>query len=220
MSTNEHYLTFRRFNDAEEAEVFTEELSRLGFHAICERDMPIQDPLFVGNGMTWHLVKLPKEDLEQAERALLEKAEHERVDIPAGHYLHGFSDQELMEVLVKPDEWSADDAVLAQALLRQRGKPVSPDAIELIRTSRMEQLREKDPSPKGYIIAGYVFAFLGGLVGLAIGWHINTSKRTLPNGDRVPVYEATDRRHGARIFIIGAVAFAFWCGVRIWSWLA
>lgn len=220
MATTPDHATFRRFSDLDEARAFAEELNVLGFHAAYESDTPVQDPLFVGNGMTWHLVKLPNKEFEPAERALLDRAVQERVDIPADHYLHQFNDQELMEILLKPDEWSAEDAVMAQTLLRQRGKPVSPDAIEVIRASRAEQLREKDPSPRGYIIAGYVFAFIGGLIGLVIGWHINTSKRTLPNGERVPVYASQDRKHGARIFIIGVVAFVIWSGLRLWSWLA
>lgn len=220
MTEPRHHLTFRRFSDAEEAVTFCEELRGLGFNPEYKRDAPIQDPLLVGDGMTWYLVKLPKTEFEGAERALLGKAEHEQLDIPAEHYLHEFSDQDLMEILIKPDEWSADDAVLAQILLRQRGKPVSPEALELIRTTRMETLREKALSPKGHIIVGYVFAILGGLIGLAIGWHINTSKRTLPNGEQVPVYTSGHRRHGARIFIIGLVTSLFWVGFRIWMWLS
>lgn len=220
MATHEQYLTFRRFNDREEANAFSDELIGQGFHAVYERDAPIQDPLLVGNGMTWHLVRLPREEFESAERVLLERAGEEHVDIPAEHYLHEFSDQELLEVVVKPDEWSADDVVMSRILLRQRGRLVSTEAVELLRTVRTQKLQEKEPSPRIFIVVGYVFAFLGGVVGLMIGWHINTSKTTLPNGERVPVYEAKDRKHGARIFMFGAIATLFWLVVRIWSWFA
>lgn len=174
----------------------------------------------MGNGMVWHLVKLPQDEFEKAELALLAKAERDHVDVPVDHYLHEFSDEELMEVLVKPDEWSAEDAVLAGVLLGQRGKGGSPATIELIRTARTQKLEEKEPFPRMFIVVGYIFAFLGGVVGLMIGWHINTSRSTLPNGTRTPVYEAKAREHGVRIFLIGAIATLFWLGVRIWSWFA
>lgn len=196
---------FRRFNHAEEARDFADALTAMGFQPRYQIDAPVQDPLIVGNGQVWHLVKLPPEAFDRAEAALLEQARTEEQDIPSDHYLHGFSDAELTEILVKPDEWSANDAVLAQSLLRQRGKPVSADAIQLIRKARMDDLRAEQEPQTAFIVLGYVSALLGGLVGIAIGWHINTAKRTLPNGERVPVFGARDRWHAARIFIIGAV---------------
>ena len=213
---NSNHRVFRRFTHVEEATTFAIQLAALGFSPSQVMDAPVVDPLFVGNGTIWHLVKLPGEDFDRAETALLEMARGEEEDVPADHYLQSFTDRELMEVLVRPDEWSADDAVWAQQLLRQRGKPVSSEAIELLRKARVDDLRAEEPAQTPWLFLGYVLALLGGLLGIIIGWYINTSKKTLPNGERVSVYGPQDRKHGARIFILGLVMLVLWLAVRIW----
>ena len=72
-----------------------------------------------------------------------------------------------------------------------------------------------DDGHKNWILIGYVMAFLGGLIGFFIGWHLLTYKKTLPNGDIVYGYSPVDRRHGQRILIIGAMFFIVWVAVRI-----
>ena len=59
------------------------------------------------------------------------------------------------------------------------------------------------------MIAGYVLAALGGIVGVFIGHHLNTTKKTLPNGQRVYIYNADDRAHGKWIFFLGSAMFLF-----------
>ncbi len=207
---------FRRFGRAAEAAEFADELSALGFESEIVVDAPYQDPLIVGNGTVWHLVKLHPDLFDQAEAALLEKASQAKHDFPDDHYLHQFSDEELAGILVKPDEWSPQDAVWAQELLRQRGKPMSIEAIHLVREARLEDLRQEAPGQTPWIVFGYISAFLGGFFGIAIGWYLNTAKRTLPNGERVPVYRREDRRHGARMVLIGLPLFLIALGLRIW----
>ncbi len=46
-------------------------------------------------------------------------------------------------------------------------------------------------------------------MGVFIGHHLNTAKKTLPNGERVYVYNAEDRSHGKWIYFIGIVMFLF-----------
>ena len=211
------YGVFRRFSDQDEAESFTIDLKARGFRAEYVLNAPVQDPLFVGNGMVRYLVTLPTDEFERAEKLLLEEAGSNMDEIPADHYLHDFNDRELMEVLVKPDEWSADDVVMAEHLLRERGMPVSSDAVDIMREARLSDLRKEAPPQTPFIVVGYIAALLGGLIAVAIGWYINTAKRTLPNGERVYVYRASDRRHAARIFSLGILIFLGWFALRLWS---
>jgi hypothetical protein len=51
-------------------------------------------------------------------------------------------------------------------------------------------------------------AMAGGFFGILMGWLFSNMKKTLPNGDRVYVYNNADRIHGRRIMNIGLVVFA------------
>ena len=84
---------------------------------------------------------------------------------------------------------------------------------ELLREVRADDHLSQTP----FIVVGYIAALLGGLIAVAIGWYINTAKRTLPNGERVYVYRASDRRHAARIFSLGILIFLGWFALRLWS---
>ena len=50
---------------------------------------------------------------------------------------------------------------------------------------------------------------------VSFGWHLSTYKKTLPNGDRVYGYSQSDRKHGNRILIIGAICFLVGLTYRI-----
>jgi hypothetical protein len=61
----------------------------------------------------------------------------------------------------------------------------------------------------GWIIVGYITAFLGGVLGIFIGWHLLSFKKTLPDGQRVYEYDTNARKHGQKILIIGIVCLTF-----------
>lgn len=212
----EELRVFRRFNDQEPAEAFMERIQALGFAPQLVVDQPVVDSLWVGDRTVWFLVKLPGPSFDAAEAALLASMEGEGGEVPADHYLHGFGDDELMDILVRPDEWSTEDADLARRLLRERGKPVATTTIEALRKARVDDLREEAPPQTVFIIVGYVSALFGGVIGIALGRYINTAKRTLSNGERVSVYRREDRRHRARIFFLGLITFTIWGGWRLW----
>ena len=67
----------------------------------------------------------------------------------------------------------------------------------------------------GMIIAGYFFAVLGGLIGLAIGASIRNSKVALASGEKVHKYDASSRTHGQTIMIISIVSMVIGLGLRV-----
>jgi hypothetical protein len=60
---------------------------------------------------------------------------------------------------------------------------------------------------------GYISAFLGGVIGIAIGLNLWTMKKTLPNGERVYVYNENDRNHGKIMTVVGIIVLL--CSVYI-----
>ncbi|MET4073711.1 hypothetical protein [Hymenobacter sp. UYCo722] len=152
---------------------------------------------------TRFIVRLQPSDFEQARQ--LEEAENDLlVQQPApDHYLFGFTDDELFEILVKPDEWNSYDVSLARHMLRLRGREVSSDTVRLLRRHRVAEMAKPEPSQKTWIVAGYLFAVLGGFLGIIIGWHLHFHQRILSDGTRVRAFSPRDRVHGFRILLLG-----------------
>jgi hypothetical protein len=162
-----------------------------------------------------YFVKIKKADFETVDNILINQA-HEHLDtVDKDHYLFTFSNEELYDILSKPDEWSEFDFLLAQKILKDKGEQIDKEKIKKLKNERISELAKPDEKNKGWIYAGYILAFLGGLLGLFIGWHLSTFKKTLPNGERVYGYNVNDRSHGNRILIIGLVMLIFWLGLRI-----
>lgn len=131
------------------------------------------------------------------------------------YFLFQFSDEELLDVLVKSDEWSETDVQLAAEILKKRGRKVEKGEIERLRTERMNQLRQADPLNSWWIVGGYLFSFFGGLIGLLIGYSIWQAKKTLPGGEKVFRYGEKDRKNAQIIFVISAITLSIGVLLRL-----
>ncbi|GAA3989564.1 hypothetical protein [Hymenobacter antarcticus] len=154
---------------------------------------------------TRFVVRLHLADFERARQVEDEENEALMAEAAPDHYLFGFSDDELFDILVKPDEWNSYDVSLARHVLRQRGREVSPDTVQLLRRHRVAEMAKPEPSQKTWIVAGYLFAAVGGILGMAIGWHLHYHKKMLSDGTQVRAFSARDRLHGFRILLLGVV---------------
>lgn len=193
----------RTFRTPEEAEAFVLELEGLGFAPVLEDNRKFLSGAILGAVPDYFVVKLPSAELLSAEAALEDAAEKELAGVPQDHYLFSFSDDELQEIVRKPDEWNAMDRKLARRLLAERGQHV-PNA-EVLTTARIEELAEPADPQTIRVLVGYVCVVLFPYLAVFIGYHLNTAKKTLPDGRRVYVYNGDDRSHGKWIFFIGIV---------------
>ena len=106
---------------------------------------------------------IQKEDFENAE-TLITKYYSENLIIPEDYYLKEFSDEELIEIIYKKDEWNEFDYEVAKSLLKDRGIVISETDIERINSERLEKLKtnyEKPNEVKNLIILGYIFSVIG-----------------------------------------------------------
>lgn len=212
----EKFITFKRFSNPGDANDLIELLKTHNIQYTLEDASTQFDVTFANNTLDKEVhIKLLPEDFERTEKLLIKKEKDLTInDIPKDYHLLEFSNEELIEVLMKPDEWSSIDYNLSQRILENRGKPVDPEFIETLRKKRNEELSKPEESQKNWIYAGYIFALLGGLLGLFIGWHLLTFKKTLPNGERIYGYVESDRRNGRNILVIGIIFSAI--GILIW----
>tara|TARA_R110001606_G_scaffold393104_1_gene562712 strand:- start:480 stop:1136 length:657 start_codon:yes stop_codon:yes gene_type:complete len=202
----ENYSIFRKFPTLEQATELKDLLNENGIESILADNVPPVDVTFSGSTLNNQVeIRIKQSDFKKAEQ-ILEKNAEELIDqIDKDYYLFEFTDEALYEVLLKSDEWNAFDYTLAQKILKQRGKSVDKELLNSLKNERLKDLSKPEGNQKPWIIGGYVFSFLGGFLGLIIGYFLWTSKKTLPNGQKVYSYSENDRKHGKYIFYIGII---------------
>lgn len=221
MSTNnmtENLTVFQSFptlNQAREVEAL---LNQNNIKTVLADNIPPVDITFSGSTLrNQYEIKIDLSDFEKAETILEKDAENILDEIDQDYYLLSFTNEELYEVLLKSDEWNVFDYKLAQRILMSRGKSIDPEMLSSLKKQRLEILAKPDENQKPWIIAGYLFSFLGGGIGIVIGYSLWTSKKTLPNGSRVYSYNDQDRKHGKTIFVIGLIVFPLALIVKVLS---
>src|SRR5688572_25780559 len=122
---DQEFATYRKFNDEGAVTELTDELRNGGIEYQIINNSSQFDASFGNDELTKEFsVKLRKEDFEKAEQIVRKNAIKLIDQIDSSYYLYSFSDEELMEVITQPFDWSTIDYVLAEKLLRERGKPV------------------------------------------------------------------------------------------------
>ncbi len=202
----DNYSIFRKFPTLEQANELKNLLKESGIESLLADNVPPVDVTFSGNTLQNEIeIRIKQSDFKKAEEILEKKAEEIINQIDKDYYLFEFSDEELYEILLKSDEWNEFDYALAQKLLKKRGKSIDKELLNSMKNARLKDLAKPEGNQKPWIIGGYFFSFLGGFLGLIIGYFLWTSKKTLPNGQKVYSYSDNDRKHGKYIFYLGLV---------------
>ncbi|EHQ26704.1 hypothetical protein [Mucilaginibacter paludis] len=205
---NTQFLTFRKFNQLPLSEHLVSTLIANHIEYEVEDNSMVFNPSFINSAddlSKEYLVKIKPEDFDSVNELLVEEEAKHIDEVDPEYYLFGFTDDELMDILINYNEWNAFDFALARKILNGRGHVIDDQAIKTIQANKLKILKEPEKTESGWIIAGYLTALMGGLFGIFIGWYLSTAKKTLPNGQQVYTFLDTDRKHGNRIFFIGIV---------------
>lgn len=217
---NDTFSVFRRFSIIEQAKELEVLLSKNQIETKIADNIASLDSSFSGSTLQNQFeIQIQLSDFEKAAKILDENAENLIEQIDKNHYLFDFTDDELYEVILKSDEWNILDYKLAQKILIKRGKSIDEELLEGLKKQRLELLKQPEGSQKPWVIAGYIFVILGGLLGIFIGYSLFTSKKSLPNGQQVFSYGENDRMHGKNIFYIGLIFLVFYVFLRIFTML-
>ena len=212
----EPYLTYQKFATQGDAAMLIQLLEDNAIAFTFEDYSLAFDPSFANNAQSNEFrIKLKKKDFEIVDQIQLDSYADAINTVEDDYYLFSFTEKELLEILVKSDEWSKFDVVLAQKILRNRGKAVSENLIQSLRQQRLEELAQPEESGSAWVYAGYIFAFMGAFLGVFIGLHLFTHKKTLPNGAVVFGHSPADRKHGIRILVISVSFIIIWAVVKI-----
>lgn len=217
----ESLLTFQKFHDMEVAEDVAEKLKAHNIFYEIVDESPAFDASYAYNFISKDIrIKLRPKDFVPARKVLDDYYKSQLDKADADYYLFSFTNEELKEIISKPDEWGYFDYQLAQKILQDRGDEIKPEVIESLKTERNKALAKTDSMHKSLITRGYYSAILGGVWGFVIGHNLVYSKKTLPDGQSVYTYPEAERVHGTRILLLSAVCFVGWMVVIIVKFFA
>ncbi len=220
----ESFLTFHSFPDEEVAADVAEKLREAGIDYRLIRVPKILDAQIIGvSSDPGYEIKLRREDFAKA-HACLEKYYKDRLStVDPGHYLFSFTNDELFEIIRKPDEWGYLDYQLAQQILADRGLPVDRSTLEDLKAKRKVMLAHPDKAGPASFFFAWLFIFnallhivspvffqsslnfLSVIISILIGSYLFKNKRLLPDGESVYAYRYKDRMRGRFIMQVGVV---------------
>jgi hypothetical protein len=164
------------------------------------------DPTFSNNELNKDCrIKIRSEDFLKVDSILMDIYSRQIDEAPSDYYLFKFTDEELMDLIGKRDEWSKYDYLLALKILKQHSKEVTSEKSEALKVNRYKELSKKKTAGTPILTLGYATAFFGGLAGIVISYYLITAKKILPDGKVIYVFDSSVRDHGKRILIIGTV---------------
>ena len=126
------FALFMKFNNLIHANELANEFGNNGIECHLINNSPAIDITFSANTAQQNEFQLmvKQSDFEKANNLLNDKAEQLLKDINKDHYLFEFTDEELYEILLKPDEWNAFDYKLALIILRDRDQIINDDLLK------------------------------------------------------------------------------------------
>lgn len=154
-------------------------------------------------------VNIATKEISKVEEILNNEALEAIENVDKTHYLFDFSSKELREILENQDDWSPFDYQLAKKILLERDEYLDENYLNTIELERIEKQYQQEKTPTDLILAGFIFCLLGGVIGIAIGLYILTSKKILRNGDKIFAFAINDRKKAVWMIGIGILIISF-----------
>ncbi|QEC45270.1 hypothetical protein [Pseudobacter ginsenosidimutans] len=198
------FLTYSRFYTKEEAEEFAALLDANNILFDAERLRTPLDNIYLGeDSEPKYIVKVMQEDFGKVESLVKKEMEKQVDELPADYYLFQFSNEELLEVLQKSEDWNHLDQTLAKRLLQQRN--VRTDGLAVLAVFNEEEINGKERISTTTLVITYLLAIIFAIVGMLIGALMITAKRTMKDGSKMPLYDNWTVNQGWIVFNIGLV---------------
>ena len=201
------FVLFQSFFTEDEAAYTIQQFKENGIDYRLDRSKELLDKAFIGENLEKKFfLKIKSSDFIKANQVLDARILQNITALEKDYYLFSFTNDELIEILRKPDEWSRQDFLIARKILDERGEHISEDVINDLKSKRINELGREENEPVLSITAGYILALLVSIVGLFFGLAFLTAKKNIPNGKKVFAYSRNTRKHGRNIVIISAVS--------------
>lgn len=222
----DNFIVYQSFEDQESAYRTAATLESRDIPLIVEKVSQLLDSNIIGVMNTSpYVIKLRAIDFDKANDIIRANTIINLDEVDKDYMLLSFTNEELIDVAAKEDEWGIYNAKLATALLMQRQVAEPRAAIEAIKTRHQQEIAKPTSAAIGLLTLGYVSALTGttiiasqydatipfvvfpGIFGLIAGGILVTTKKTLPDGNQIHYFDNKSRNHG--LVIVGLSILVF-----------
>src|SRR4029078_2182719 len=139
------YVSFQSFPSEEEASSLAEIFAKNDIDCTIVRTKPIIDRVIIGEDAEDKIyLKIKNSDFKKANEILQKQIEANLDKIGDDYYLYSFSNNELLEIINKSDEWSKQDFFVAKKNLTERGLSISEKDISKIQSERIKKIGKQE----------------------------------------------------------------------------
>lgn len=197
----EEFVVFQKFASREDAAQVIQLLQEYLIPIECYEEVDRYFRIEMGDlpSLTGFYLKLRPTDFERARLILQKESSIWIADIPKEYYLFSFSNQELRQIIEKPDEWNEADYLLAKKILQERGLEISEKEEKMLKEKRLARLSEPVSASFFLILIGFLLSPF--IFGVFVGWQLLTSQKILPNGSSIYTYDSKSRTLGKWILL-------------------
>jgi hypothetical protein len=199
-------LTYAKVFSEEEATVYTELLQSAGIPFEVEHARNVLDKIYIGDELDPMIyINIEGEHFEQVNAILKAQAKLNVDKVDPDYYLFDFSDDELINILQQPADWSPFDQGLAEKLLSDRGKDIHAPAIAKATAAEFTPIKLTPI----YLVLQYLATVFILYAGVVIGLATLYAYQTLSTGKRVRIYDEPTRLHGKWMIGIGVAIILY-----------
>lgn len=221
---------FRDFFVLDQAEFVVNLLKSATIPYKLEKSQTVIDEAIVGNTLTPKFVlRLPPVFFEKANDLIRSNTQISDAYLEE-HYLDQLDENELIEILEKPDEWSIEDGLVAQRILANRGKEISEEEIQQMQEERRTLLRTGRSESRGKILSFYLlslavsffFSAFYVLAGLGLSWYYWKDTNVDATGYKYFSFDESTRKFGQNMFwfwLVIVIPFFFFLLPATLIWL-
>lgn len=93
--------------------------------------------------------------VREIDRDKIERLNQRSTEIPVNdHYMYSLSDNDIIDAIVNPEDWTKEEHVLAQEIFKQRNLKPTAETIKSSRKEKIETVRTEELKQKNLILGG------------------------------------------------------------------
>lgn len=171
------------------------------------------DSSIVGQGLfARHTLKLRLQDFEKVNRLIRNQIDEKNIDIDDFEHLQALNQDELVDILSNPSEWSIESVIAAKKILQSRDYSISDNEVEVLKNEHFDELQKgKSVSTSLQLLSLFaiILGFFGSVIftigGIAMGYYYSYGKKVDSEGQKYFVYNDKARLIGKFIFYLGII---------------